>query len=380
MTNKLKILFALPGLHRVDRGAEVAFINVAKRLQDMGHAVTVFGSGASADGMPYEFKRIPCISREFFERFPGIPPFRGEYAYEEATFVPGLLAAYKPGRYDVTVTCGYPFVNWVLAYRKSAGTRPAHVFVTENGDWPATSDSLEYGFFRCDGLVCTNPDYFERNEARWNCALIPNGIDLDRFAGARSDRPRFGLPQQKRIVLMVSALSPTKRVSEAIDAVAAIPDCHLVVAGDGPQRSAIDRAAEALMPGRFRRMTVPPEQMPSLYRSADLFLHMSRDEAFGNVFLEALASERPVIAHDNARYRWILGEEGRFVDTGNRPLLTETIRAELDLQCSRPEARNPEARRQQVEQFSWDRIAARYEAFFYSICDARGSRPHAPPG
>ena len=41
----MRILFALPGLHRHDRGAEVAFIAIARELARAGHAVTLIGSG-----------------------------------------------------------------------------------------------------------------------------------------------------------------------------------------------------------------------------------------------------------------------------------------------------------------------------------------------
>src|SRR3546814_5508392 len=64
------------------------------------------------------------------------------------------------------------------------------IFVTQNGDWPAYASNTEYRSFSCDGLVCTNPDYLERNSVRWNCALIPNGVDLARFSPGAAERAR----------------------------------------------------------------------------------------------------------------------------------------------------------------------------------------------
>ena len=308
------------------------------------------------------FRKIPCISREHFESFPELPVLRNEFVYEEATFLPGFLAAYRPSRFDITVTCSYPFVNWILSRAGTARSRPPHVFVTENGDWPAVSDSMEFRWFDCDGLVCTNPDYFDRNKARWNCALIPNGIDPARFQAARPDRRSFGLPDDRKIVLMVSALSPSKRVTDAIVALSRIPDCHLVIAGDGPERDKVDETARQLIPDRFTRLTTTPDRMPALYRSADLFLHMSMDEAFGNVFLEALASEKPLVVHDLPRYRWIIGDDGLFVDTLNREALVGAVRAGLD-----GRAIDRDSRRARIEMFSWHSVATQYEAFFLSL-------------
>ena len=158
----MRILFALSGLHRVHRGAEVAFISIATELAKRGDEVTLIGSGPELPGQAYRYIRAPAISRERFERLPSLPLFRSETVWEEASFIPGLLKVYDPSAYDVTVTCSYPFINWAL--RGVGGNRPRHVFVTQNGDWPAYANGAEYRFFGCDGLVCINPDYFDRNK------------------------------------------------------------------------------------------------------------------------------------------------------------------------------------------------------------------------
>ena len=107
---------------------------------------------------------------------------------------------------------------------------------------------------------------------------------------------------------MVSALIPTKRVEAGIDAVSRIPGAHLVVAGNGPLQRAVEATAARLMPDRFTLLSVPAHQMPSLYQSADVFLHLSKDKSFGNVFLEAMACGLPVVGHDSPRLRWIVGD------------------------------------------------------------------------
>ena len=66
MSRRLRIAFALPGLHRVVRGAETAFEQIAARLALLGHEVTVFGSGPPRLDQPYRYIRIRCVPREFF--------------------------------------------------------------------------------------------------------------------------------------------------------------------------------------------------------------------------------------------------------------------------------------------------------------------------
>ena len=308
----MRILIALPGIHRYDRGAEIAFMAVAQELAKSGDKVTLVGSGDAREGTRYRFLHAGSLRREYFERFPSLPILRNEYCYEELTFVPQLLFRYRPAEYDVTVACSYPFTNWVLRRPVLGGSKPPHVFVTHNGDWApysvqANTRQSEFRYFNCDGLICINPDFYERNKNAWNCSLIPNGVDCTRFQPGPPRREEFGLPKDKLIVLMVSALIENKRIEYGIDAVSRIPDAHLVIAGDGPLRNTIDAAATKMLPGRFTRLSVSPNDMPKLYQSADVFLQCSKDEPFPLVFLEAMACGIPIVAHEMPRVRWIWG-------------------------------------------------------------------------
>lgn len=358
----MRILFVLPGLHRFSRGAEVAFISIATELAKAGDTVTLIGSGQASSSSKYRFLHAGSIMRERFSSFPAMPVLRNECAYEELTFIPALLRNYRPTEYDATLTCSYPFTNWILRRPVCRGSRPPHVFVTQNGDWPAYAHSSEYRFFGCDGLVCTNPDFYERNKARWRCRIIPNGVDCERFKPGASHRHEFGFPANRLIVLMVSALTPSKRVEIGIESVRRIPDAHLVVAGDGPLKQTIDDLAARQLPGRFTRLSLTPERMPALYQSADIFLHLSKEESFGNVFVEAMACGLPIVAHDSPRLRWIVGEEEFLLDTGN-PTAVATY---LDLARQSTESQR-QARVAKAAQFSWTRVGEMYRDFLGEV-------------
>jgi glycosyltransferase involved in cell wall biosynthesis len=358
----MRIAFILPGLHRYSRGAEIAFISVASQLAKTGDSVTLIGSGLERAAAPYRFLHAGSLRRENFESFPKLPLFRDECAYEELTFIPDLLRHYKPAEYDVTVTCSYPFTNWLLRRPTLRGARPPHIFVTQNGDWPAHKTNSEYIFFGCDGLVCTNPEYYERHKHRWRCCLIPNGVDCDRFFPGPARREDFGLPPDGLIVLMVSALIPSKRVGVAIEALSRVPEAHLVVAGDGPLRQEIDATAVELLPNRYTRLSVTPEKMADLYRSADVFLHLSKNEPSSLAFVEALASGLPSIAHDLPQLRYISGDHAILINTDEPTEIARQIRFAAN---ASPDQSTQRAMR--ASTFSWANMAAKYRDFLREV-------------
>jgi glycosyltransferase involved in cell wall biosynthesis len=306
---------------------------------------------------------VPAIARERFERMPTFPLLRDEYMYEELTFVAGHALRYCSDGADITVTCGYPYTNWFLRSFMPGRRRPAHVFVTQNGDWPAYRRVSEFRFFSCEGLVCTNPLYFERNRNRWRSALVPNGVDTDRFQPGSSDRAAFGLPSGRPIVLMVSALIEDKRVLEGMKAVSRLSDAFLVIAGDGPLRAEVDRLGAQILPARFLRRTFPHEQMPDLYRCADVVLHPALSESFGNVYIEALSSGRPVVGNDIDLTRWIFDGHGHLVDAASEEALGSALKAAIDgAHCGAAErAAFAQAR------YSWKSIAGLYQSFFREV-------------
>ena len=371
----MHLVFALPGLHRVQRGAEVVFESVAQEIARQGrHQVTMLGMGEPLPERAYDFHRVPAVSRSRFEHWPKLPFLRHEFMYEELTFAAALLGNPVLGKADITMTCSYPYTSWALRRARKGGRRTPHVFVTQNGDWPAQRSGPEPRFFWCDGLICTNPVYFERNRTRWRAALIPNGMDPDRFHPGPGDLPGLGLPSDRKIVLMVSALEPGKRVLEASRAMARVPDAFLLVAGDGPLREQVDALAAELLPGRFRRDTFDYRRMPDVYRSADVFLHTKILESFGNVYVEALACGTTVVAHDDAVTRWILGEHASLVDSTSEQALATAIVRTLDAGRDGSDAAAAWAR----ATYAWPVVAAKYLDFLEDILepDTRDDRRH----
>ena len=99
-------------------------------------------------------------------------------------------------------------------------------------------------------------------------------------------------------VLSVGRIESVKRVDLLVSAMARVDTpIRLVVAGDGPQRANVERAAAAA--GVADRVdflgTVDDARLLELYRDALAVLYPPYDEDFGYVTLEAFLSRKPVI-------------------------------------------------------------------------------------
>jgi len=258
-------------------------------------------------------------------------------------------------------------MNWVLRARRSDKSqhRPRHVFVTQNGDWMVRGLNWEFRHFGCDGLVCVNAEHYERHCARYPSVLIPNGVDATVFSPGPGRREALGLAQAGKVVLMVSALIASKHVLEGIEAVAGLPEAQLVVAGDGELRREVDELGRRRLGKRFRRVVWPRNRMVELYRCADVFLHMSQEEPFGNVYLEALACGLGVVAHDTPTTRWMLEDAAFVVDTTNICAVRGALQKAWD--C-RDQAEIEYRRRLIQRRFSWEALARQYGEFLVRIC------------
>ena len=121
--------------------------------------------------------------------------------------------------------------------------------------------------------------------------VIHNGI-ANSNAHATPDAP------VKRIV-MVARLAAPKRGDLLIRAFAsaALPDCELVLAGEGPQHASLQALADSLAPGRVRFAGAVTD-VPALLASAQIFALASDHEGFPISILEAMRAGLAAIASD----------------------------------------------------------------------------------
>jgi glycosyltransferase involved in cell wall biosynthesis len=103
--------------------------------------------------------------------------------------------------------------------------------------------------------------------------------------------------------------------------------------------------------------------MPLLYRSSNVLLHMAIQEPFGNVYIEALTSGTPIVAHDDENTRWILEDHACLVDTNLQPLLVKTLTRAMHT----PAENTARGVAFASSRYSWNLVARRYSEFFAEV-------------
>jgi glycosyltransferase involved in cell wall biosynthesis len=198
-------------------------------------------------------------------------------------------------------------------------------------------------------------------------AVVPSGIDVARFAAGRRDegwRRELGAGENGRILLLVSRLAREKNVELAFAALAALgdPAVHLVLAGDGPERAALEAAAKAAGIAAQTHFVghVPREALPDVYASADAFVFPSTTETQGLVLAEALVAGLPVVAVDTPATRDVLAGTGRLV-ASDPAAMADALRATLAEPRASQNAAHLAQRRFSLE-LQTRRIVAIYQA------------------
>jgi glycosyltransferase involved in cell wall biosynthesis len=128
-------------------------------------------------------------------------------------------------------------------------------------------------------------------------AVVPEPIDLDRWRQALNALPEP--PRAEKAILCVAHLYPRKNVAALLAAMLRLPrETVLRVVGTGPELASLRRQAQELGLGQRVEFLghVPFDRLVEEYRRADVFCLPSRQEAFGIVFLEAMAAGLPIVA------------------------------------------------------------------------------------
>ena len=201
--------------------------------------------------------------------------------------------------------------------------------------------------------------------------VIGNGVDIERYAVGDRDaaRRRLGLPLNRPLVGVVGRLAPEKGVATLLDSVAALRahDCPvgLVIAGDGPQREALQQRAQALSLNGDAQFLGRCTDLPAVYTALDVFALPSLQEGSPNALLEAMACGRAPIASrvggipeiiEHGRSGWLVPPEapGALAQALARLLTDPDYRL----------AMGREARRRVVTRFSIDSMVAAHARLY----------------
>jgi glycosyltransferase involved in cell wall biosynthesis len=170
-------------------------------------------------------------------------------------------------------------------------------------------------------------------------AVVPNGVDIDRFA-IEFDRAQFleslGLPANVPLVGSIGELRTLKRHDDFIRAAARVvsqfPETHFVLAGvDTSHSREVHRHLEQLvaetgLTGRFRFLGWV-EDAEKLLSAIDVFVSASETESFGLAIAEAMAAGTAVVATATEGAREVVEDQetGLLVPIGDVARIAESI-------------------------------------------------------
>ncbi|WEO97327.1 glycosyltransferase [Streptomyces sp. FXJ1.172] len=286
-------------------GAEQQLRLLIRHMPVSCDVVTLTNPGPVADGLAADGVRVTNL---------------GMAGNRDLAALPRLAGIIRRGRYDLVHTHLYRACLYGRIAARLAGVRA--VVATEHslGDSQMEGRPLSAGvrglYLLGERLgrstVAVSPTVADRL-VRWGVpeprvAVVPNGIDLARFAydpAARlRTRDRLGLPADAFVIGAVGRLTPGKRFAVLIQALAQLPyDCRLLLVGGGPEEDALRRTARAaqvadrvLFAGErpYLGDGSPGPDLPALTSAMDVLAAPSPEETFGLAVVEALAAGLPV--------------------------------------------------------------------------------------
>jgi glycosyltransferase involved in cell wall biosynthesis len=370
---------------------------VARRLVEAGHQVTVYASGektgiTSQRHRGIDYRLLATLPDTLLTRVLRYLPARRDPRRPRLTSLLNHLGFAVQAAIDIRrrrpdlvhVQSQFPFTRVIRAFNPRVP-----IVLHLHNEWLSDLHPAQTApAVRAADAVVTCSDHVTRRAQLAHPAhaarilTIPNGVDASAFeAAANGDVDGF-------TVLFVGRISPEKGVHTLIDAVvelasgddgvrlrlvgpnSVLPPEAVVQGSSDPRVRALGRwygattyraQLEKRIPADMRvewAGVIPYEELPATYAAASVLVNPSLSESFGMTVVEAMASGLPVIATK------VGGQEDLVID-GTTGLLTEPEdSAELVDALSRIRRDPDGARRmgaagkQQAQVYDWNRIAS----------------------
>ncbi|MDF2567412.1 MAG: 1,2-diacylglycerol 3-glucosyltransferase [Oscillospiraceae bacterium] len=180
-------------------------------------------------------------------------------------------------------------------------------------------------------------------------AVIPTGIELDKFTPVRYDtddvaalREEYGLEYTDKVLLYIGRISKEKNIAEVLHGLKEYFSQHseakFLIVGDGPDRENLQSLTQSLGIGKqvIFAGEKPWDQIGLYYQLGDVFVSASQSETQGLTYIEALAAGLPLIAKTDSCLDHVLfdGVNGfEFSDkAGFLNVLQATLSSDTNLQ------------------------------------------------
>jgi glycosyltransferase involved in cell wall biosynthesis len=205
-------------------------------------------------------------------------------------------------------------------------------------------------------------------------AVIPNGIDETRFQRSAAHSGNGALPT----LLIIGSLTPVKDQATAIRAMTNIKEGRLVIAGDGPLRSALEALARRLAVHERVRFLGVRRDIAQLIATSDIYVQTSRWEGFCLAVVEAMCGGLPCVVSRVPGLEEVVGHAGVYYEPGDADQLASAIRSLLQ----QPESRKVLAARgiERAKGFTLQACRIRYDALYAAVTgeDPRDLLDRAP--
>ncbi len=207
--------------------------------------------------------------------------------------------------------------------------------------------------------------------------VIPNGVDPAKVLQPNPKRPR-NYPAGTQILLSVSNLIQTKGIDLNLRAIQRLckkyPALQYKIVGAGPLEMELKKLAVTLGVSNNVEFIGPLPHFHVMERMAecDIFVLPSWKEGFGVVYLEAMASGKPVIGCKGQGIEDVIehGKTGLLVEPRDVDSLVEA----LDFLLSHPDeakAMGERARNLVLENYTWEKNAEKTIAVYREVLDER---------
>ena len=213
--------------------------------------------------------------------------------------------------------------------------------------------------------------------------VIPNGVNVGRYQRAV---PIARWQDGCANILFVGRLEDRKGLPHLLKAFRLIrksgAECRLLVVGSGPQEREARRyvMTRGLQNVEFLGRVTDSEKA-QLFKTADIFVSPATGrESFGIVLLEAMAAGTPIVCSDIHGYKGVVqrGRQALLVPPHDAKSLAAAISELLADPALR--ARMGAAGQERAEQFSWERITARVEAYYGFVIRRLAAQGQLPSG
>ncbi len=157
--------------------------------------------------------------------------------------------------------------------------------------------------------------------------VVPTGLDLGRFKESENntsdwEKPALSIPKNAPVIVTLGRLAREKNVDFLIQQMSHPSlrkmGLHLVVVGDGPDRTRLERIVQQLKLHDVVHFTgmVAPENVAHYYHIGDVFVSASSSETQGLTYIEAMACGLPLLCRKDTCLESVLipGYNGFFFE------------------------------------------------------------------